>query len=206
MADPWWHRLLERPWIYRTSQAVLAVGGTKIDRVYDELWGGVRGTVLDVGCGPAPDTPLPDGILVGLDVNPAYVRGYVSTETAPMGVVASAAAIPFRDGVFDECRSAALLHHLPAAAVRETVREMYRTLRPGGRLAIFDMIRPPSFVRSPLGRLLCRLDRGAWVRPEAELVEMVREACGVHWETRTFSYSWARLEGIVLLARKPADG
>ena len=208
MARSWVHRILERPMVYRLSQSVLGAGGTAIDRIYDEVWRDVRGLVLDVGCGPTVDTPRPDGAIVGLDVNPAYIRRYVehAGTDGPFGVVASAAAIPFADAAFDECRSAALLHHLPDESTRQTIREMYRTLRPGGRLAIFDMIRPRSFLASPLGWLLCNLDRGAWVRQGPELQRLAAEACSEPWESRMFSYSWAGLRGIVLLAHKKSDG
>jgi SAM-dependent methyltransferase len=204
-----WSGVFERPVVYDLAQRVCGVGARRLERIYREVFGGVRGAVLDVGCGPAPDTPAPLGTLVGLDINPRYVARYVRADAGATracrlsGVVASAAALPFADGAFDECRSAATLHHLPDPLASRALREMYRTLRPGGRLAVFDMVRPPSILASPLGWLVCRLDRGGSVRPEPSLARLAAEACAGAWEIRSFWYGWARLRGCVLTLRKP---
>jgi len=203
-----WHRLLEHPAIYDLTQRICGAGGGRLGRVYRELFRDSSGTVLDVGCGPTPDTPAPAGTLVGLDVNRRYVGQYVRAKGARApglelrGVVASASALPFAEGSFDECRSAATLHHLPDDLVVRAVREMYRTLRPGGRLVIFDMVRPPSAAASPVGWLLSRLDRGQWVRPERELVSLANLARPGDWSVRSFWYTWARLRGCVLCLTK----
>jgi len=204
-----WHRLLERPAIYALSQRICGAGGRRLERVYRELFGASRGTVLDVGCGPTPDTPPPVGTLIGLDVNPRYVGQYVRASAGRThrlvlrGVVASAAELPFADGSLDECRSAATLHHLPDDLASRALREMYRTLRPGGRLAVFDMVRPPSAASSPVGWLLCRIDRGRWVRSQPELTRMAGQACPGDWTVRSFWYTWARLRGCALTLSKP---
>jgi len=208
MARSWLHRLLERPGVYRLAQRVLAPGGSEIDRVYDEVYGSVQGRVLDVGCGPRPDTPLPRGTIVGLDVNHAYIRSYCEPDSrdrsdcTKLGLVGSAATMPFADETFDECRGAAVLHHLPDTLARDALREMCRTVRRGGRVAIFDMIWPRSFTASPLAWLICRFDRGAWVRTEDELTRLARTSYDGPWQTRRFSYSWTRLCGMILTLRK----
>lgn len=209
MARTWLHRVLEAPAVYRLAQKLLAPGTREIDTIYDEVFGSADGRVLDVGSGPKPDTPLPRGTLVGLDVNPAYVRQYVDScaEARPdcekLGVVASAAAVPFADGTFDECRSAAVLHHLPDDLAIDAIREMGRTVRPGGRVAIFDMVWPRSFASAPVGWLICRFDRGDWVRREEQLEGLARKAFPGDWTTRGFSYSWFRLRGLFLILQKP---
>ena len=208
MARTWLHRVLEHPGVYRLSQHVLAPGSREIHRVYGEVYGSVRGRVLDVGCGPRPDTPLPEGTIVGLDVNHAYVQDYCRprdgerTDCAKLGIVGSAATMPFADESFDECRSAAVLHHLPEALARDALREMCRAVRRGGRVAIFDMIWPRSFVSAPLAWMICRFDRGAWVRTEEELIRLARDSYDGAWQTRRFSFSWTRLCGMVLTLRK----
>lgn len=45
-------------------------------------------------------------------------------------------ALPFPDGMFDVCRAARLLEHLPDAA--RALTEMVRVIRPGGRILVFD--------------------------------------------------------------------
>ena len=204
MARTWLHRILEFPLVYRVAQVAAGGGGAALEAVYRETFGQTRGDVLDVGCGPTIDTPLPDGTLLALDVNPGYVAQYVGAAVGDaepvqrLGVVATASLLPFHDGSFDECRCLFVLHHLPDAAVRETVREMRRVLRPGGRLVVLDMIWPDSFPAGPLAWLTCRFDRGEWVRSGPDLLGLAREACPGKWSSLEFDYSWLRLRGTVL--------
>ncbi len=205
MTPAWLHRVLEVPVVYRLVQAIAGGGENALSRIYDEEFGATRGLVLDVGCGPTPDIPLSAGTLVGLDVNPGYVANYRASNgdaTSYLGVVGSGARIPFRDGEFDECRCAALLHHLSDDLAREALREMYRAVRSQGRVAVFDMIQPRSFWSSPLAWLVCRADRGEWVRSEEALVALARSACSGDWRVRTFSYTWMGLRGMVLFVSK----
>jgi SAM-dependent methyltransferase len=205
MSRTWLHRVLESPLVYRVVQALVGGSAHDLDEAYDRLFGDVRGQVLDVGCGPSADTPPPEGSLVGLDVNPRYVEQYCRTDsTGPqrLGVVASAERIPFRDDAFDECRTAAVLHHLPDELVKRTFVEMHRTVRRGGRIAVFDMVWPRSFWSSPVAWLICRFDRGEWVRTDRALLGLARSSCDGEWESHSFSYTWLGLRGVTLVLCK----
>jgi SAM-dependent methyltransferase len=204
----WLHRPLESPRLYRAVQAILGGGGQTLDATYAKGFGHALGTVLDVGCGPIQETPLPSGTLVGLDVNTAYVRRYVDArgthECRLLGVVGSAVALPFPEATFDECRSVAVLHHLPDRLATEIVREMVRVLKPGGRLSLFDMVRPESFGAGPLASMLCSLDRGRHVRTGRALASLVRDAQDGDWSEDPVTYAWPRLRGLLMLHRKPS--
>jgi SAM-dependent methyltransferase len=196
------HRIFELPLVYRVAQRFAGGGGPVLEARYREAFGGSRGDVLDVGSGPTLDTPPPDGKLFALDVNPGYVARYrdAGEGTGPerLGVVASGDRLPFREASFDECRCLFVLHHLTDGAVRDTFAEMFRVLRPGGRVVVFDMVWPDSFAAGPLAWLVCRFDRGEWVRSAPALLELARAAAPGEWSSRGFTYSWLRLRGVVL--------
>lgn len=118
---------------------------------------GLRGAVLDIGCGPqihAPRYLEGDGIgpVIGLDPLPG-----APTREFPF-VIGIAEALPFADASFDGvvfCRS--LDHVLDTASA---LRDAMRVLRPGGRLCIvMDLM--PEERQSLVARLGHLATRGA---------------------------------------------
>jgi len=99
------------------------------------------------------------------------------------GCVADAEQLPYPDETFEIVLGHAVLHHLPD--VEQSVREMLRVLRPGGRLVVCgEPTRYGDFVARRLSRAtwwaatrVTRLPgvRG-WGRPAAELAESSRAA------------------------------
>jgi arsenite methyltransferase len=93
---------------------------------------------LDLGCGTGWATRLlaarlPQGNAVGVDVSVEMIRRARQQGSNPPNVsfkVASAAALPFHDAVFDRCLSIESLYYHPD--VGQTLREVRRVLRPGG--------------------------------------------------------------------------
>lgn len=78
--------------------------------------------VLDVGCGAGNLlSKLPPCRAFGVDVEPEILRG---------GVAGDAAALPFRDGVFDIVFCSEVIEHVPDPD--GLVAELRRVLRPGG--------------------------------------------------------------------------
>ncbi|WP_327537520.1 class I SAM-dependent methyltransferase [Nonomuraea solani] len=65
-------------------------------------------------------------------------------------VVGEGQSLPFPDASFDLVVSSLAVHHMPREARPEALRQMFRVLRPGGRLLI-------AAFRPPIGRLARRL-------------------------------------------------
>lgn len=115
----------------------------------EELRGGVRGHVLDAGCGPglvacalAPFATT----VTALDATPAMLTKAraLAVERGLANVVlrqGTMEALPFADRTFDGVVTRYTFHHLldPAAALRELVR----VCRPGGRVVVCDATPQP---------------------------------------------------------------
>ncbi|TMS00618.1 class I SAM-dependent methyltransferase [Nonomuraea basaltis] len=105
--------------------------------------------VLDVGCGTGylsrilSPVVTPNGQVTGIDPAPAMID--YATAHAPANcayVVGEGQRLPFPDDSFDLVVSSLAVHHMPADARPEAMRQMFRVLRPGGRLLIAEF-RPP---------------------------------------------------------------
>jgi ubiquinone/menaquinone biosynthesis C-methylase UbiE len=103
--------------------------------------------VLDVGCGPGTDLfGMVDlvgatGRLVGLDASAVMIaeaRRRARDLQVPVSFeVGNVHELPFPDGMFDVCRAARVLEHLPNA--ERALTEMVRVTRLGGRILVFDI-------------------------------------------------------------------
>jgi demethylmenaquinone methyltransferase/2-methoxy-6-polyprenyl-1,4-benzoquinol methylase/phosphoethanolamine N-methyltransferase len=107
-------------------------------------------SVLDVGCGPgvltlmAAEAVGPSGLAQGIDPSPGMVelarekasKAGASNAQFRMAVIEE---LPFADSSFDAALSSLMLHHLPDDVKRAGFTEVFRVLKPGGRLIAFDL-------------------------------------------------------------------
>jgi demethylmenaquinone methyltransferase/2-methoxy-6-polyprenyl-1,4-benzoquinol methylase/phosphoethanolamine N-methyltransferase len=105
--------------------------------------------VLEAGCGTgslalkAKEHAGPEGEVVGIDASPEALDIARDKATrAGMSITFQHALIediPYPDDQFDVALSCFMIHHLPNDdARRQGLAEVYRVLKPGGRLLILD--------------------------------------------------------------------
>lgn len=139
-------------------------------------------TVLDLGAGAGADSLIaamrtgPDGHVVALDLTPAMTRKLRNgANCANVSVIqASAEGLPLADESFDCVTSNGALNLVPDK--RRAVLELFRVLRPGGRMQFADVVihRPVTADCSEDPRLWVECVVGATV--DEELLALFREA------------------------------
>jgi ubiquinone/menaquinone biosynthesis C-methylase UbiE len=138
--------------------------------------------VLDVGCGTGVLTRLaaevvgPAGWVVGIDPAPMMIA--LAWENAALAGkraefrLAAVEHLPFADQTFDAVLASFVMHHLPPEVKRAELQEVYRVLKPGGRLVVVDIDWSQA---RPVWRLL------GW---PLGLIPLFRD----HWAGRLSSY------------------
>jgi len=141
------------PWasFYDTLVKLMSFGKDKaIRKASVELAQIVPGeAVLDVGCGTgdltleAKKVVGPNGQVYGTDASPNMIEQAQQKSartnadvTFQVGLVED---IDFSENQFDVVLSSLMMHHLPDDLKRAGLAEIYRVLKPGGRLLIVDM-------------------------------------------------------------------
>ncbi len=141
-----------------------------------------RGRALDVGCGTgtlARRLSAAGYEMVGVDPSEGMLRVLRESGGGVEAVHGSGTALPFPDDSFDVVLSVATMHHIAeAATVRQTLFEMVRVAKPGGRILVWDHNPRNPYWR----RLMARVPQDTGEErliPEAELLDGLR-AAGSH--------------------------
>jgi ubiquinone/menaquinone biosynthesis C-methylase UbiE len=110
--------------------------------------------VLDVGCGTGVVTRLaaevvgPAGVAIGIDPAVRMIamarQNARRTDSRAVFKLAAIEHLPFEASSFDITVASFMLHHLPSDLKTEGLREVYRVLKPGGRLLVVDLDRPAN--------------------------------------------------------------
>lgn len=120
------------------------------------------GSVLDVGTGTGwaairSAFEMEEGTVVGIDVTPEMLAQSVNNAQRA-GVngrlqytLGTAMNLPYPDDHFDVVMSSLALHH---TVVTQSLDEMMRVLKPGGRVALADMGAPPAWRSAPISWLM----------------------------------------------------
>jgi ubiquinone/menaquinone biosynthesis C-methylase UbiE len=90
--------------------------------------------LLEVGSGSGGVTEFLDHPVTGVDT--AFERTAERATRWLTPVEASATALPFEDESFDAVLSCEMVEHLPAGDRTKALTEMFRVLRPGGRMVV----------------------------------------------------------------------
>jgi ubiquinone/menaquinone biosynthesis C-methylase UbiE len=120
-------------------------------RVHDRLIGQAEladhHRVLEIGCGTGNLTILakkthPSIDVTGSDPDPLALKRAQRKAARMAGIRFErgyAQQLPYADGAFDRVLSSMMLHHLDSDAKTAAADEVFRVLRPGGRLHVVDM-------------------------------------------------------------------
>ncbi|WP_225726838.1 MULTISPECIES: class I SAM-dependent methyltransferase [unclassified Nocardia] len=120
--------------------------------------------VLEIGCGTGNLTitakrSQPAAEITGSDPDPlalARAQRKAKDLTGIRFERAYAQDLPYPDGSFDRVLSALMMHHLDADVKTQAMQEVFRVLRPGGRLHIVDVAGDVHQHRGVLSRLMHR--------------------------------------------------
>ena len=122
--------------------------------------------LLDVGCGtggvtiPAKKRTGQNGPASGIDPSPEMIAvARRKAESAGLDIdfrIGVIESLPYEDGSFDVVTSSLMMHHLPFDVQQKGLTEIYRVLRPGGRILIADAMKQNSFFLKPLFNLVAR--------------------------------------------------
>lgn len=174
MLNPILNRLSATPELWNRLRWLVEAGFTGEHlAIARELrpWRGDHRRFLDLGCGTGEfAADFPPHRYVGIDPSLTYLRFAVQRRPGTY-LAASGDALPFADQTFDAGLILGVLHHLPDATARAVMREVYRVMRPGATVLVMEDTPPPPG-QNPLGYVMHALDRGGYIRHDADYQAM----------------------------------
>ncbi|MFX0573557.1 methyltransferase domain-containing protein [Nocardia nepalensis] len=154
--------LITKPRGYLALKSALLLGRVgALNARLVELSGTAAGEhAVDIGCGPGQLVRVlaervgPSGRVIGIDPAPEMVE-YATRQTRALTQcrfeVGAAQSLTLPDASVDVITSTFVMHHIPEAQRVAALAQMFRVLRPGGRLLLADT--------HPTGRVLPTLVR-----------------------------------------------
>lgn len=140
--------------------------------------------ILEVGCGTGTLTLAarrqagPSGKAFGIDVIPGMIE--VSQRKAAQAhedvtfQLGSIDDIPFPANQFDVVMCSFMIFHMSEVTRRKGLAEIYRVLKPQGRLLVLDLALPPQ----PLPRTIARMLLGGMLQHDLRELRPLMEASG----------------------------
>lgn len=140
--------LITKPRGYLALKSALLLGRVRdLNARLVELTGAVAGEhAVDIGCGPGQlvralaDRVGPDGRVFGIDPSREmidYATGRIRAANCCFEVGA-AQSLTLPDASVDMVTSTFVMHHIPQSQRTAALGQMFRVLRPGGRLLLAD--------------------------------------------------------------------
>jgi ubiquinone/menaquinone biosynthesis C-methylase UbiE len=192
-AKPWFFDRWSR--VYDTRIVQRATYRPVQDAVIDALRRGAHRRVLDIGCGTGLLTQrvaaLPSTRVVGCD----FSRGMLTRAAARSPghwVQADATRLPFDGAAFDAIVSTEAFHWFPDQAA--ALRELFRVVRPGGRLLV-ALVNTPAAAVSIAFHLGARALGEPFYWPTVGQMRAMVEAAGFRIESQQRVF---RLPGFLL--------
>lgn len=108
------------------------------DKVVELLEVKSYNSVLDVGCGDGYFAKkIPDTIYTGIDISGKMIKIAEKKKITNATFIAmSSDNLDFHDNVFDKVVCMEVLEHLSICELEETIKELYRVIRPDGQLIV----------------------------------------------------------------------
>jgi len=133
---------------------------------------------LDFGCGTGEFAPsFPAEYYTGVDIATHYIR-FARRAHAGSFIVASGAALCLAARRFDAALVLGVFHHMPDDLARATVAELHRVLKSGATLLVIEDVPPPDW-RNIAGYVMHWLDRGGFIRSDADYRALLTDGFGI---------------------------
>jgi ubiquinone/menaquinone biosynthesis C-methylase UbiE len=117
---------------YYVDKRYKGIGLKYHSSIIKEMMYGIKGRILDVGCGTGIIHDLyPKLNIYGIDVSSGMLAHYKGKCW-----MASATDIPFDDNFFDSVVCRSVLHHIPET--EKALKEITRVLKPGGKFVCWE--------------------------------------------------------------------
>ncbi|MFE3444083.1 class I SAM-dependent methyltransferase [Nocardia sp. NPDC059180] len=132
------------------------------------------GNALDIGCGPGKLVRAlgavvgPNGSATGVDPSRTAIEHNRAHDPNHRYIQSAAQQLDLPDAEFDVATCTFVMHHIPEQRRATAIDEMFRVLRPGGRLLLADAHPSPRF-RAVFARILRLTGRGTAADPFADV-------------------------------------